>query len=77
MREHTRTGVAHTAGIGDEFVDWFAVAGTAAHARERLAALAAAGVDFVVIIPGSSNMPRGVGAASLRAIASEVLPALR
>ena len=77
MREHTRTGVAHTAGIGDEFVDWFAVAGTADHARERLAALAAAGVDFVVIIPGSSNMPRGVGAASLRAIASEVLPALR
>src|SRR5207244_8128353 len=30
MRDHTRTGVAHTAGIGDEFVDWFAIAGPVA-----------------------------------------------
>ena len=77
MREHTRTGVAHTAGIGDDFVDWFAVAGTAAHARERLARLAALGLDFVFVIPGSTGMPREVGAASLRALATEVVPALR
>jgi 5,10-methylenetetrahydromethanopterin reductase len=77
MREHTRTGVAHTAGIGDEFVDWFAVAGTAAHARERLLRLAALGLDFVCVIPGSSNMPRDVGAGSLQKLATEVVPALR
>jgi 5,10-methylenetetrahydromethanopterin reductase len=77
MREHTRTGVAHTAGIGDEFVDWFAVAGTAAHARERLRRLAALGLDFLWVIPGSPNMPREVGAASLRSLAAEVVPALR
>jgi 5,10-methylenetetrahydromethanopterin reductase len=77
MRDHTRTGVAHTAGIGDEFVDWFAVAGTAAHARERLQRLAALGLDFVWVIPGSSNMPRDVAMGSLRSLASEVVPALR
>jgi 5,10-methylenetetrahydromethanopterin reductase len=76
MRDHTRTGVAHTAGIADEFVDWFAIAGPARHARERLRRLAALGLDFVWVIPGSSNMPRDVGAASLRALATEVVPAL-
>jgi hypothetical protein len=69
--------VAHTAGIGDDFVDWFAVAGPAAHARERLASLARLGLDFVWVIPGSSNMPRDVAAASLRTLAAEVVPALR
>ena len=77
MREHTRTGVAHTAGIGDAFVDWFAIAGPAAHARERLGRLAALGLDFVWVVPGSSNMPRELGAASLRNLATEVVPALR
>ncbi len=77
MREHTRTGVAHTAGLGDEFVDWFAVAGPAAHARERLRRLARLGLDFVWVVPGSSNMPRELGAASLRSLATEVVPALR
>ena len=77
MRDHTRTNVAHTAGIGDEFVDWFAVAGTAAHARERLQRLAALGLDFVWVIPGSSNMPRDVAMGSLHALATDVVPALR
>jgi 5,10-methylenetetrahydromethanopterin reductase len=76
MREHTRTGVPHTAGIGDDFVDWFAVAGTAAHARERLRRLAAVGLDFVWIVPGSSNIPRDVALGSLRSLAAEVVPAL-
>ncbi|HYR96811.1 MAG TPA: LLM class flavin-dependent oxidoreductase [Candidatus Binatus sp.] len=77
MRDHTRTGVAHTAGIGDEFVDWFAVAGTAAHAREHLQRLAVLGLDFVWVIPGSSNMPRDVATGSLQRLATEVVPALR
>ena len=77
MREHTRTGVAHTAGIADDFVDWFAIAGSAANARERLLRLAALGLDFVWVVPGSTGMPREVGAASVRSLATEVLPALR
>ncbi len=41
MRNHTRTGVPHTAGIGDEFVDWFAIAGPPEVARERFASASA------------------------------------
>src|SRR5690349_17347555 len=65
MREHTRTGVAHTAGIGDEFVDWFAIAGPVATVRERFRRLAAIGLDFVYIVPGSTGMPREVAIGSM------------
>ena len=77
MRDHTRTGVPHTAGIGDDFVDWFAIAGPPDLARERLRRLAALGLDFCHVIPGSAGMPREVAASSVRRLASEVLPALR
>ena len=77
MRDHTRTGVAHTAGISDEFVDWFGIAGPVATAVTRFRQLAALGLDFCWIVPGSTGMPREVGAASLLALAKDVLPALR
>jgi 5,10-methylenetetrahydromethanopterin reductase len=77
MREHTRTGVAHTRGISDEFVDWFAAVGPAARVRERLAALSALGLDFVHVVPGSTGADPAVVAASLEALAQDVLPALR
>jgi len=77
MRNHTRTNVPHTAGIDDAFVDWFAVAGPPAVARERLTALAALGLDFVHVIPGSTGMPRALAASSIQRLATEVLPALR
>ncbi len=77
MRNHTRTNVPHTAGIDDAFVDWFAVAGPPAVARERLGALAALGLDFVHVIPGSTGMPRTLAASSIQRLATEVLPALR
>lgn len=77
MKNHTRTGVAHTAGISDEFVDWYAVVGPVATALKRFRALAALGLDFCWIIPGSTGMSREVGAASLTALAREVVPQLR
>jgi 5,10-methylenetetrahydromethanopterin reductase len=77
MRNHTRTGVAHTAGIGDAFVDWFAIAGPPAVATRRLRDLATLGLDFCHVIPGSTGMPREVATSSLRRLATEVLPALR
>jgi 5,10-methylenetetrahydromethanopterin reductase len=77
MRDHTRTGVAHTAGIADEFVDWFAIAGPVAAAVPRFQRLAALGLDFVHVIAGSTGMPREMGVATLNALATEVLPALR
>jgi alkanesulfonate monooxygenase SsuD/methylene tetrahydromethanopterin reductase-like flavin-dependent oxidoreductase (luciferase family) len=77
MREHTRTGVPHAAGLSDEFIDWFAVAGSVATALERLRKLMALGLDFLWLIPGSAGMARDVAAASLVGIAREVVPALR
>jgi 5,10-methylenetetrahydromethanopterin reductase len=77
MREHTRQDAAHTAGIGDEFVDWFAIAGPAETARERFRQLAALGLDFCYVIPGSTGMPREVAIASVLGLARDVLPALR
>jgi 5,10-methylenetetrahydromethanopterin reductase len=77
MREHTRTGVAHATGLSDEFVDWFAIAGRASKAIERFRSLAALGLDFLWIIPGSTGMPREIAAASVASLARDVLPALR
>ena len=77
MREHTRQDAAHTAGIGDEFVDWFAIAGPADAARERFRQLAALGLEFCYVIPGSTGMPREVAIASVLGIARDVLPSLR
>jgi 5,10-methylenetetrahydromethanopterin reductase len=77
MRDHTRTGVAHTAGIDDDFVDWFAVAGPARSALERFRRLASVGLDFVHVIPGSTNMAPELGVATIAGLATEILPALR
>src|SRR5207245_2782151 len=68
---------AHTAGIGDEFVDWFAIAGPPDVARERFRRLAALGLDFCHVIPGSTGMPREVATGSLQRLAGEVMPHLR
>jgi len=76
MREHTRTGVAHAAGLSDEFVDWFAIAGPPAAALERFRKLAALGLDFLWLIPGSTGMAREVAATSFANLAREVVPAL-
>ena len=77
MRVHTRTGVEHTKGISDEFVDWFGIAGPAETAVNRLRQLGALGLDFCTIIPGSAGMPRDIAAASLTSLATTVAPAVR
>ena len=76
MRDHTRTGVAHTAGIEDDFVDWYAIAGPAETAVRRLRRLADLGLDFVHVIPGSTAMSRDVATASVLQLARDVVPAL-
>src|SRR5213593_624713 len=76
MRQHTRTGVPHTAGISDEFVDWFAIAGPVDVARERFRRLAALGLDFCYVIPGSAGMPREVAVGSLARLGQDIVPAL-
>jgi 5,10-methylenetetrahydromethanopterin reductase len=76
MRDHTRTGVAHTAGIEDDFVDWYAIAGPAENAVRRLRRLAELGLDFVHVIPGSTGMSRDVATASVLQLARNVVPCL-
>jgi 5,10-methylenetetrahydromethanopterin reductase len=75
MREHTRASAAHTAGLSDEFVDWFAITGPADKAVPRFQDLAALGLDFLRVVPGSADMPRDVAAASMLNLANEILPA--
>lgn len=75
MRDHTRTGVAHTRGISDAFVDWFAIAGPLARARERVRALAELGLDFVHVVPGSTGADPALIGASLDTLAREIVPA--
>jgi 5,10-methylenetetrahydromethanopterin reductase len=77
MRDHTRTRVAHTKGITDAFVDWFAIVGGVEHARARLRALADLGLDFVHLVPGSTGADPAVVAASLETLAKEIVPELR
>ena len=77
MAEHTRTGVAHAAGLPEAFVDWFAIAGPVEVARERFRRLAALGLDFCYVIPGSTGAPRDVVAGSLLRLGQDVLPVLR
>ena len=76
MREHTSGGAAHVAGIDDEFVDWFAIAGPVERAVPRFRALAELGLDFVNVIPSSSGVARDVAAASFVKLGRELLPAL-
>ena len=76
MRQHTRTGVPHTAGISDEFVDWFAIAGPVDVARQRFRRLAALGLDFCYVIPGSIGRPREVAVTSLMQLGQEIVPAV-
>ena len=77
MREHTRAGASHTAGLSDEFVDWFAIVGPPETALPRFRKLATLGLDFLRVVPGSVDMPRDIAAASLVNLANEIVPALR
>jgi hypothetical protein len=77
MRDHTRADAAHARGLTDAFVDWFAVVGGTELARERFRRLAALGLDFCYVIPGSTGMPRDVAAESIVRLARDVIPAVR
>jgi 5,10-methylenetetrahydromethanopterin reductase len=77
MQQHTRSGAEHTAGIGDEFVDWFAIAGPLSTALPRFRELAALGLHFVHVIPGSTGVSREVALASLMTLGRDLIPRLR
>ncbi len=64
-------------GLDDAFLDAFAIVGPAEHAVARLRRLAAVGLDFVTIAPGSAGMGWEQGWASIEAIGREVIPGVR
>src|SRR5205823_14342376 len=72
MRDHTRTGVPHTAGIDDEFVDWFAIAGPSEVARERFGRLAPFGLDLCHVRSRSTGATRDCRVSSLQSLAGHV-----
>jgi len=77
MREHTRATAEHTSGIDDAFVDWFGVVGSKEHARARFRELAAMGLAFVRVIPGSTGGSADVTKATLAALGGEIAAAVR
>ena len=73
---HGEAGAAFAQRLEDEFVDRFAVAGTAEEVRDRLVAMAPAGIDRLIIVPGSLDSDTGAVRQSLDRFARDVLPSL-
>ena len=62
--------------LEDDFIDRFAVVGPAEEVAERLAELAALGIERVVMVPGSLDADPDLVAESTAHFAEEVLPQL-
>lgn len=77
MRVHTRADAPHALGLPDDFIDWFAIAGPPEVAWERFRRLAALGLEFCWVAPGSPGMPRDVAVSSVARLGREVIPAVR
>lgn len=77
MAEHARSDARHAMSIPDEFIDRFAVVGPAERCVARLSELIEAGLERVVVVPGVHGPITGDLAESMRAMAIDVLPALR
>jgi 5,10-methylenetetrahydromethanopterin reductase len=77
MRQHTRADSPQAATLDPQFVDQFGIVGSAEYCVERLQALAALGVDRVVIVGPSLGADRTAAAEAMVLFTKEVLPALR
>ena len=73
---HGQAAAPHARQLEDEFIDRFAVAGPAAEVLERLAELAALGIERVIVVPGSLDADPALVADSNARFAEEVLPHL-
>lgn len=77
MDGHATAGASHAAALPDEFIDRFGVAGPSEHCVSRLSELFEAGVERLVLVPGSRDADGNEVMASMGRLASEVLPKLR
>jgi 5,10-methylenetetrahydromethanopterin reductase len=61
-----------TQSLDDEFIHRFGIAGPLDEAIARFQEIREVGIDFVRVVPGSRDMPREVGGASIQALAKVV-----
>jgi len=74
---HLRNTAEHTAPLGPDFVDRFAIVGPPQRCVERLTGLAALGIGRVVVTGPTFQADRDDARLAHRLLAAEVLPALR
>jgi len=76
MRDHGRAGAAHAQQLDDDFVDRFGIVGPVETAVPRFQRLAALGLDFCRVVPGSRDAAPDVVAASMTTLATAVRTAV-
>jgi 5,10-methylenetetrahydromethanopterin reductase len=74
---HGLSDTAQASTLDDDFVDRFAVVGSAARCAERLRGLFELGLDRVVVVPGSRDTDPDVLARSNELFARDVIPRVR
>jgi len=77
MAHHGSSAAPHARALPAEFIDDFAAIGDVARVTDRLRAIAATGVDRVVLIAGSLGVDIDLIQSSVIALSTKVLPALR
>ena len=77
MAHHGSSAAPHARVLPDEFIDGFAAIGDVSRVTDRLRAIAATGVDRIVLIAGSLGVDMELIQRSVIALSTEVLPKLR
>jgi 5,10-methylenetetrahydromethanopterin reductase len=76
MAGHGLASSGHASALDDDFVDRFGIVGPVETALPRFERLAALGLDFCRVVPGSRDAPMDVVGSSLGTLASVVRPAV-
>jgi 5,10-methylenetetrahydromethanopterin reductase len=74
MKHHTRAGSPQTKTLTADFIDEYAIVGSAAHCVERLQILAALGLERIIVIGPSAGSDRGQTKTAEQMLAKEILP---
>ena len=74
---HAESGSTQTTVVPDDFVDRFAIVGSPDHCIDRLRAIAALGIERVVVVGAAKDADPREAVAARKRFAAEVLPALR
>lgn len=77
MKDHARSRAAHMAGVDNDFVDRFAIAGPSDYCIDRLEQLLACGLNHLVFVTASRDADPVQAAEGNSRLATEVLPQLR